>query len=193
MSIGVVDDTAWPEPTRRRMLDAAMKLFSQYSFAGTSLQMIAAELNLTKAAIYYHFRTREQLLIALMQPMLSQIGQVVERAERSRGDRARAEAILVGYADIVARNRSLTAVTVFDPSVSSVLRNQPEWAALIERQLALLAAVGSSPTGAINAAAVMTGLAGAASTADPDLADDALREELVAVGRRILELPAPKR
>ena len=69
-----------------------------------------------------------------MQPMLREIGQVVESAQRRRGARARAEAMLSGYADIVARNRSLTAVTVFDPSVSSVLRNQPEWAALIERQ-----------------------------------------------------------
>jgi AcrR family transcriptional regulator len=192
MSIAAVDDTGWPEPTRRRMLDTAMKLFSQYSFAGTSLQMIADELNLTKAAIYYHFRTREQLLIALMQPMLREIGQVVESAQRRRGARARAEAMLNGYADIVARNRSLTAVTVFDPSVSSVLRNQPEWAALIDRQLALLAAAGSAASGQINAAVVMTGLAGAASTANPQLADDALRNELVDVGRRILELPAAK-
>jgi AcrR family transcriptional regulator len=192
MSIAAVDDTGWPEPTRRRMLDTAMKLFSQYSFAGTSLQMIADELNLTKAAIYYHFRTREQLLIALMQPMLREIGQVVESAQRRRGARARAEAMLNGYADIVARNRSLTAVTVFDPSVSSVLRNQPEWAALIDRQLALLSAAGSAASGQINAAVVMTGLAGAASTANPQLADDALRNELVDVGRRILELPAAK-
>ena len=66
MSVAAVDETGWPEPTRRRVLDVAMNLFSQYSFAGTSLQMIADELNLTKAAIYYHFRTREQLLIALM-------------------------------------------------------------------------------------------------------------------------------
>jgi AcrR family transcriptional regulator len=192
MSVAAVDETGWPEPTRRRVLDVAMNLFSQYSFAGTSLQMIADELNLTKAAIYYHFRTREQLLIALMQPMLREIGQVVESAQRRRGARARAEAMLSGYADIVARNRSLTAVTVFDPSVSSVLRNQPEWAALIERQLALLAAVGSAASGGINAAVVMTGLAGAASTANPQLADDALRDELADVGRRILELPVAK-
>ena len=124
--------------------------------------------------------------------MLREIGQVVEYAQRRRGARARAEAMLSGYADIVARNRSLTAVTVFDPSVSSVLRNQPEWAALIERQLALLAAVGSAASGGINAAVVMTGLAGAASTANPQLADDALRDELADVGRRILELPVAK-
>jgi AcrR family transcriptional regulator len=192
MSFAAVDDTGFPVATRHRMLAAAMKLFSQYSFAGTSLQMIADELDLTKAAIYYHFRTREQLLIALMRPILREIGEVVETAERRRGARARAEAMLDGYADIVARNRLLTAVTVFDPSVRSVLRSQPEWAAMIDRQLALLAGAGSAVAGGINAAVVMTGLAGAASAADHYLDDDALRTELVDVGRRVLGLPAPK-
>ena len=96
--------------------------------------------------------------------------------------------MLNGYADIVARNRLLTAVTAFDPSVRSALRNQPDWAAMIDRQLALLAGVGSAASGGINAAVVMTGLAGAAS-ADPDLADDALRTELVDIGRRVLGFP----
>jgi AcrR family transcriptional regulator len=190
MGVAAIDDTGFPVATRRRMLAAAMKLFSQYSFAGTSLQMIADELDLTKAAIYYHFQTREKLLIALMRPILSEIRGVVETAERRRGARARAEAMLKGYADIVARNRSLAAVTVFDPSVRSVLTNHPEWSAVIARQLALLACAGS---GGINASVVMTGLAGAATSATArDLDDDALRTELTAIGRRVLELPDPK-
>jgi AcrR family transcriptional regulator len=189
MTTAAVDGTGLPLTTRRRLLDAAMKLFGQYSFAGTSLQMIADELDLTKAAIYYHFRTREQLLIALMEPILSEIGAVVETAERQRGARARAEAILTGYADIVARNRALAAVTTFDPSVRSVLRNQPEWAAVIDRQLALLAGTDSDIPGGINAAVVLTGLAGGASTAPRRIDDDTLRTHLVEVGRRTLGLP----
>lgn len=192
MSIAAGDDKVWPVATRQRMLGVAMELFSKYGFAGTSLQMIADELDLTKAAIYYHFRTREELLLALMRPMQSQIRDVVDSAEGRRGARARAEAMLYGYADIVARNRLLTAVTAFDPSVRSALRNQPEWAAIIDRQLALLAGAGSGALGEINAAVVMTGLAGAASSADPDVADDALRTALAAIGRRVLELPEPK-
>jgi AcrR family transcriptional regulator len=192
MSIAAGDDKVWPVATRHRMLGVAIKLFSKYGFAGTSLQMIADELDLTKAAIYYHFRTREELLLALMRPIQSQIRGVVETAERRRGARARAETMLYGYADIVARNRLLTAVTAFDPSVRSALRNQPEWAAIIDRQLALLAGAGSAALGEIKAAVVMTGLAGAASSADPDLADDALRTELAAIGRLVLELPNPK-
>jgi len=50
--------------TRTRLIDVAVALFTRHSFAGTSLQMIADELGFTKAAIYHHFRTREQLLAA---------------------------------------------------------------------------------------------------------------------------------
>ena len=177
--------------TRQRLIDVAVDLFTRHSFAGTSLQMIADELDLTKAAIYYHFRTRDQLLIALMEPILTEIGAVVENAERQRNTRARAEVMVDGYADIVTRNRALAAVTTFDPSVRCVLRNQPEWSAIIERQLSLLAGASSSGPGSINAAVVMTGLAGGASTAPPELDNDTLRAQLITAGRRTLGLPEP--
>ena len=191
MTTATVGEPGWPATTRRRMLDTAMQLFGRYSFAGTSLQMIADELDLTKAAIYYHFRTREQLLIALMEPILTEIGGVVEVAERRRGARARAEAMLRGYADIVARNRALAAVTTFDPCARAVLRNHPEWSAIIDRQLSLLAGTKDHIAGNITAAVLMTGLAGGASTAPPDLDDGTLRDHLIDVGRRSLGLPQP--
>ncbi|WP_319432682.1 TetR/AcrR family transcriptional regulator [Mycobacterium sp. RTGN5] len=188
MTTVAADETAWAPTTRRRMLDTAIDLFSRYSFAGTSLQLIADELGLTKAAIYYHFRTREQLLLALMKPIFTEIAEVVEAAERRRGARARCDAMLAGYAGIVAAHRTLAAVTTFDPGVRDVLRNQPEWSGVIDRQLALLSGTDSA-AGAINAAVVMTGLAGGAATAPLDIDDDTLRIQLIEAGRRILSLP----
>jgi AcrR family transcriptional regulator len=184
-------DAQLPVATRRRLLDAAVKLFGQYSFAGTSLQMIADELDFTKAAIYYHFRTREELLLALMEPILGEIRVVVENAEAQHDAQAQAQAMLSGYADIVARNRSLAAVTTFDPSVSRVLRGQPEWATLIDRQHVILGGIESAVPGAVTAAVVLTGLAGAASMASRRVDDETLCAHLIEVGRRTLGLPAP--
>ena len=59
--------------TRTRLIDVAIELFTRHSFAGTSLQMIADGLGFTKAAIYHHFRTREQLLAAVVEPMLADV------------------------------------------------------------------------------------------------------------------------
>jgi AcrR family transcriptional regulator len=183
--------TGWPIATRRRLLDAAIILFERFSFAGTSLQMIADELGLTKAAIYYHFRTRDQLLLAVMEPLLLEISDIVDTAEQQRGAEARAESMVTGYAGVVARNRALAAVTTFDPSVGTVLRSQSEWNAVIDRQLALLAAGSRDDTKDVSATFVMTGLAGAASGAPKHLDDDTLRSQLVAIGKRTLGLSSP--
>ncbi len=131
-------DDGSPVATRQRLLDVAMVLISRHGFAGTSLQMIADELGFTKAAIYYHFRTRDQLLIAVMKPILHQIRRAVEMAEAQRTPRTQMNAMVEGFAAVVAGNRSLAAVMVFDPGVHRVLQLQPDWGDLIGRQLGLL-------------------------------------------------------
>jgi len=179
--------------TRMRLIEAAIDLFTRHSFAGTSLQMIADELGFTKAAIYHHFRTREQLLAAVIEPMLDELRAVVESAETKRTPHARAEHMLSGYAALAVRNRGLVAVLATDPSVATVLTDRAEWGKLILRQLALLADVDPGPAGEFKAAMVFAGMAGAAGPTWGNLDDDALREHLVDAGRRVLGLRTPRR
>ncbi|MBU9765350.1 TetR/AcrR family transcriptional regulator [Mycobacterium sp. TNTM28] len=185
------DDAEWIPGTRRRVLDTAVSLFGRYSVAGTSLQMIADELGLTKAAIYYHFRTRDQLLLALMEPIFTEIAGVVAVAEQQPDAASRADAMLTGYADIVTRHRTLAAVTTFDPSVRSVLVSHPQWSGVIDRQMALLADIEPEPSDGVTASVALTGVAGGASTASHRIDDETLRAQLIAAGRRILGLPHP--
>src|SRR6476620_3943967 len=119
------EGASYPTDTRQRLLDVAMTLVSQNGFAGTSLQMIADELGFTKAAIYYHFRTRDQLLVALLEPILRQVRQNVEAAESQRTPRTQMDAMVQGYARLVARNRSLAAAAAFDPDAHRILQAQP--------------------------------------------------------------------
>ena len=179
--------------TRKRLIDAAVELFTRHSFAGTSLQMIADELGFTKAAIYHHFRTREQLLGAVLEPILDELGAVVEAAEARRTAHARAEHMLSGYAALAVRNRGLVAVLAADPGVAMVVQERPVWGDLIKRQLALLADVDHGPAGVIKAAMVYAGMAGAAGPTSVNLDDDVLYEHLVEAGRRTLGLRAPRR
>src|SRR6266568_6427983 len=156
MTTARTDGITGEADTRRRLLDVAVVLFIRHSFAGTSLQMIADELGFTKAAIYYHFRTREQLLIAVVEPMLRELRAIVDTAGRQRGPRARAEAMLAGYAALVAANRSIASVLTTDPSVIRVLRHQPEWRDVLERPRTLLAELDPGPSGVVRATAVLT-------------------------------------
>jgi AcrR family transcriptional regulator len=198
MALVEVHDDDLPVDTRQRLLDVAVSLISKHGFAGTSLQMIADELGFTKAAIYYHFRTRDQLLVAVMEPMLRQIQQVVAMAESQRTPRAQMDAMVDGFAEVVAKNRSLAAVMVFDPGVHRVLQSQPDWGDLIVRQLALLTqldsdAADSGASEVIRATALLTGLAGAATGAPLDMDEATLVQELSQIGRRMMGLRQPKR
>jgi AcrR family transcriptional regulator len=51
--------------TRERILDVALELFTEQGFDGTSLREIAERLNVTKAALYYHFESKDDILLAL--------------------------------------------------------------------------------------------------------------------------------
>lgn len=185
--------TVTEESTRARLVVAAVVLFTQHGFAGTSLQMIADELGFTKAAIYYHFRTREQLLSAVVEPILEQLRIVVETAEQQRTAHARADHMLRGYAELAVQNRALVSVLAGDPSVNDALRTRPEWDAVINRQMALLADTDSGPAGMVKAAVVFSGIAGAAGPASADMADDELHRYLVDAGRRTLGLRTARR
>jgi AcrR family transcriptional regulator len=64
------DPTAPPQPdaksdTRQRILDVALDLFTEQGYDGTSLRQIAEQLSITKAAIYYYFESKEDILMAL--------------------------------------------------------------------------------------------------------------------------------
>jgi AcrR family transcriptional regulator len=178
--------------TRERLIAVAVELFSRHSYAGTSLQMIADELGLTKGAIYHHFRTREDLLRAIVAPVLDELQIIVEAAEQHRTPRARADHMLTGYAAHLVAHRRLAAVLALDPGVVGVLRANAQWNALIDRQFALLAAATVGPVGNAKATFVMAGMAAAANPLAAKLDDTALCDVLAESGRSALGLRAPR-
>ena len=54
--------------TRERILAVATELFTEQGYDATSLRQIADRLGFTKAALYYHFQSKEQIFTALLEP-----------------------------------------------------------------------------------------------------------------------------
>jgi AcrR family transcriptional regulator len=180
--------------TRQRLIDVAVRLFTERSFAGTSLQMIADEMGITKAAVYHHFRTREELLAAVVDPVLEELRLVIEAAETKRTPHARAEHMLAGYVAIAVGRRAVVATLAGDPGAIDMLRTaHGEAGGLINRQFALLAGVTPGPAGLVNASMVLAGVAAAADPKIVCIDDDTLRHQLVEAGRRALGLRPPRR
>ncbi|MEU2336302.1 TetR/AcrR family transcriptional regulator [Streptomyces sp. NPDC013172] len=64
--------------TRQRIQDVALELFAEQGYEKTSLREIAERLDVTKAALYYHFKTKEEILVSLFEDLTQPIGDLIE-------------------------------------------------------------------------------------------------------------------
>src|SRR5215813_1936459 len=77
--------SATAEPPRRQMLAAAIDCFARHGYRGTSIDRIAREAGLTKGALYYHFRDKEDLLFAAVTERVGEFErEVVRNVEPAR-------------------------------------------------------------------------------------------------------------
>ena len=56
-----------PSATRRRILDAAYELFYRKGFGRVGVDEIAAFAGVTKRTLYYHFKSKDELLAAVLE------------------------------------------------------------------------------------------------------------------------------
>ncbi|HET8683853.1 MAG TPA: TetR/AcrR family transcriptional regulator, partial [Micromonosporaceae bacterium] len=59
---------------RQQILDAARRCFTRNGFHATSMQDVIAEAGLSVGAIYRYFRSKEELVIAIAEEVLAQVG-----------------------------------------------------------------------------------------------------------------------
>jgi AcrR family transcriptional regulator len=69
-------------PLCAEAIDCAGRLFLRWGYSGTSISMIAEELKVTKAALYYHFPDKEALFLAVFDEYLEGISAELAEAER---------------------------------------------------------------------------------------------------------------
>ena len=86
--ISVVPAQALPdqdEHVRTRLLNAAVRVFDRKGYAGASLREIAEMAGVTKPAVYYHFGSKEGLLLAILRQAEQQVTDAMERATARAG------------------------------------------------------------------------------------------------------------
>lgn len=106
--------------TRQEILDTALELFADQGYDKTSLREIAERVGVTKAALYYHFRSKEDILVALMEPVASMQESVVTALRTGElHDPAIWEATLVRVVDALFENRRL--FTLFERNAHALL------------------------------------------------------------------------
>ena len=110
------------EKTRARILASALSLFAKKGYEHTTFTDIAARLKMTKGAVYWHFDTKEGLLLALVEEMIAKF-------QRQLGDLSGQELSFPSVAEaMVAR----AARIVDDPKGAAfflLLQTQVKWRA----------------------------------------------------------------
>ena len=61
------------EATRRRIIDAAIALFSEEGYGDTGLAAIMDRADVSKGAFYYHFESKEALASAIIDEGVTQL------------------------------------------------------------------------------------------------------------------------
>src|SRR5258707_14570979 len=98
-----------------RIIAAALDLFAEHGVSGTSLQMIADAIGVTKAAIYHQYNTKDEIILAVAQAVLARLEAAVTAAEAERS-RSRAREVLVAQMiDLAVERRRMASVLQRDP------------------------------------------------------------------------------
>src|SRR6202046_2989568 len=89
--------------TRERIQAVALELFAEHGYEKTSLREIAERLGVTKAALYYHFKSKEDIVRSFTEDYVTDLDALIDwGAAQPRTDQTRG-LLLDRYSVIVGR------------------------------------------------------------------------------------------
>ena len=177
-------------PAQVRTIAAAVDLFTTHGVSGTSLQMIADAVGVTKASIYYQFKTKDEIVLAVAEADLAQLEEAVQAAEAETDPAAARDVLLVRLVDLAVEHRHMVGIIQNDPVMVRLLEEHQPFQLLMERLYRVLVGDHSAVDGRVPAAMLSAAISGAVShPLVSDLDDDALRANLLGIARRFLHLP----
>jgi len=173
-----------PADTRSRILDAALDVFSEHGFEGSTLQQVADRLGFTKAALYYHFRSKDDILGALVAPASAGIQAMLEAHTGTPDSPARRRQFMADYVDYLLAHRRLIAYISSDLATLA----HPAMAKSRERRERMEAILAGDDLDFADQVRVTIAFGGiqAAIARNPDAGTAELREALLAAATPLL-------
>lgn len=180
--------------TRARIQRVALELFAEQGYETTSLREIAERLDVTKAALYYHFKSKEDIVAGLVGDAYAKIEALIAWAgQQPPTPRARAE-ILSRYLHLVAGFSSVFRMLHQNQAaVSSLGIAKTQGAALYRESARALADVLAGPRASMaERARAMMALGGinvAWNFLEAGADHDELADALIRAATRLLDDP----
>lgn len=171
-----------------RIIEAALVLFAEHGISGTSLQMIADAIGVTKAAVYHQYNTKDEIVLAVAQIVLAGLEAAVTAAEAERSRSRAREVLIAQMIDLAVERRRMASVLQRDPVMLRFLEEHEPFRYVMERLNRLLMGGGASdPRARVQAAMLAAAIAGAViHPLVVDLDDESLRSQLLKQARKLL-------
>jgi TetR/AcrR family acrAB operon transcriptional repressor len=121
--------------SRRDLMDIAIDCFARYGYQATSIDRIAKAAGVTKGALYYHFKDKEELLFEAVKNRVGQFERRVTRDLSSVTDAAQAlgEVARLCFDHATKSNHRRLIVTLMVESLDSNPRLATEFRAMMHR------------------------------------------------------------
>lgn len=75
-----------PQPRKQLLIDTAYRLFNEHGYHATGIDLVLAESGVSKATLYKHFRSKDELILAVLQQRHEQqIALIQQTLEQARG------------------------------------------------------------------------------------------------------------
>jgi AcrR family transcriptional regulator len=116
--------------TRQRIQDVALELFAEQGYEKTSLREIAERLEVTKAALYYHFKTKEEIIVSLFEDLTKPIEDLIEWGRQQPHTLETKQEIVRRYSQVLTDASPLfrfmqeNQATVRDLSIGEMFKNR---------------------------------------------------------------------
>lgn len=175
---------------KTRILNAALDLFAEHGVSGTSLQMIAELVGVTKAAVYHQFKTKDEIIIAVTERELGKLEDALTAAEAEQCRPRARELLLTRVVDLAIERRGMISILQFDPVIVRFLAEHEPFQQFTDRLYRAL--LGDEAGAEARVQAAMLSGAIAVAVMHPLVAgidEDHLRAQVLHYMRRLIDLP----
>lgn len=171
--------------TREAILATARRLIANQGYDATSLQQIADVMGVGKANVYYYFKTKTEILDALLTPFADSLESLLDEAATTPPGAERVAVMIDGFvSSVLAAYRSFGSLGLGDPALRRDLPIARRLDSLAERGLRLL--YGPTPTLEEQAGYWLVQDLGPVLRRLRDVSEEEVREILTALCRRLL-------
>jgi AcrR family transcriptional regulator len=182
--------TVTPTPAQARIIAASLRLFARHGVDRTSLQMIADEIGVTKAAVYHQYKTKDEIILAASETELARLDAVVTGAESESSPTGARDALVAGIVDLAVERRHAVGSLLNDPVIGRLYFDHEKFLDVMSRLERLLVGTDGDPDADLRTAILIAAISGAVMHPFVVELDDAvLRGELLRLARRFLGLP----